>query len=108
MLQENTVTTCTREWCRGHQGINYDCTAAGRHSWRPWRYDADGFYVEVDAIAYLDTVQTATPEPMTLLLTVENTEMPERVTQDVDLGEHDGIIAMLSKARGDLARALTC
>lgn len=100
-----TTNTCPRSWCRGRDG-GYDCEAAGHHSWRPWRYDADGLFVEVDAIAYT-TTPPAVEEPMMLLLTVENVEVPEKVTQSVSLDELDGLIAMLSKARGDLARALT-
>lgn len=100
-----TTKTCDRWWCRGNAGGDFDCQAAGHHSSRPWRYDAEGFYLEVDAIAY-NTVDGCPPEPMTLLLTVENMDDDEKVTQNVTIDEIDGMIAMLTKARRRLAICL--
>lgn len=100
-----TTKTCDRMWCRGYDG-DYDCGAAGRHSWRPWRYDADGLYLEVDAIAFT-SVEGCPDEPIELLLTVANTEDHEKVTQNVSVSELDGIVDLLTRARSDLVRALT-
>lgn len=89
---------CALAWCEDHSDPE-------RHSTRVWHWDGDGLRITFSAGTYVSDSGALTSEPVPLLV-VENMECDETVSQNIRVEDLDEIIAMLTRARVDVARSI--